>query len=58
MDAIGFLVHMSFNSSPDARMAFLTRLMKGAELEELSQNAYSADPMANRPLNSNSLHLD
>jgi len=39
---IGFLVHMSFSSRPDARMAFLTGLMKGAMLEDLTQNASSA----------------
>jgi hypothetical protein len=45
---IGFLVYMSFSSKPDARMAFLTGLTKGAALEDLSQNADSAEPMVHR----------
>ena len=57
MDAIGFLVHMSFSTRPDARMAFLTGLMKGAALEDESQNARSANPMVHRPLDSNSPRL-
>jgi hypothetical protein len=36
---MGFLVYMSFSSRPDARMAFLTGLMKGAGLEDESQDA-------------------
>ena len=47
---IGFLVHMSFSTRPDARMAFLTGLMKGAALEDESPNAWSADPIVQRPL--------
>jgi hypothetical protein len=54
---IGFLVHMSSSSKPDARMAFLTGLMKGAALEDLSQNACSAKPMVHRSLDSNSPRL-
>jgi hypothetical protein len=49
---IGFIVHMSFSIKPDARMAFLTGLMKGAGLEDESPNACSADPMVHRPLES------
>jgi len=49
---IGFLVHMSFSSRPDARMAFLTGLMKGVALEDLSQNACSPNPMVHRSLDS------
>ena len=51
---IGFLVHMSFSSRPDARMAFLTGLMKGAMLEDESQNVRSAIPRVHRPLDSSS----
>jgi hypothetical protein len=35
-------------SRPDARMAFLTGLMKGAALEDESQNACSANPTISR----------
>jgi len=48
--AMGFLVHMSFSSRPDARMAFLTGLMKGAMLDGASQNARSANPRVHRRL--------
>lgn len=51
---IGFLIHMSFSNRPDARMVFLTGLMKGAALEDESRNACSADPTAYRPLDCNS----
>jgi hypothetical protein len=54
---IGFLVHMSFSGRPDARMAFLTGLMKGAMLEDESQNARSANPRVHRPLDSSSPRL-
>ena len=49
---MGFLVHMSFSSRPDARMAFLTGLMKGAMLEDESQDARSANPRVHGPLDS------
>jgi hypothetical protein len=49
---MGFLVHMAFSSRPDARMAFLTGMMKGATLEDESPNACSADPIVHRPLES------
>jgi hypothetical protein len=52
---MGFLVHMSFSSRPDARMAFLTGLMKGAAFEDESQDLYSSDSMDQKPPDSNSL---
>jgi hypothetical protein len=48
--AIGFLIHMSFSNRPDARMAFLTGLMKGAALEDESRNACPANATVSRPL--------
>jgi hypothetical protein len=54
---IGFLLHMSFSSRPDARMAFLTGLMKGAALEDESPNVYTPNPVVHRPFESNSPHL-
>jgi hypothetical protein len=41
---IGFLVHMSFSRRPDARMAFLTGLMKGAALEDECPNGLFGKP--------------
>ena len=38
---MGFLVHLSFSSRPVARMALLAGLMKGAALEDESQDAFS-----------------
>ena len=54
---IGFLVHMSFSSRPDARMAFLTGLMKGAGLEDDSHNAGSSNTTDQRPHESDSPRL-
>jgi hypothetical protein len=54
---IAFLVHMSLSSRPDARMAFLTGLMKGAMLEDESQNARSASSRLRRPPDSGSSRL-
>jgi hypothetical protein len=51
---LGFLVHMSASRRPDARMAFLTGLMKGAPLEDENQTVYSADPIVDRALAPNS----
>jgi len=51
---IGFLVHMSFSGRPDARMAFLTGLMKGAMLENESPNTRSANPRVHVPLDARS----
>ena len=42
---MGFLVHMSLSSRPDARMAFLTGLMKGTALEDEGPDVDSADPI-------------
>jgi len=49
---IGFLLHMSFSSRPDARMAFLTGLMKGTAFVDESPNACSVDLIVHRPLES------
>jgi hypothetical protein len=38
---IGFLIHMTFSHKPDARMAFLTGLMRGA-LEDETPEALPA----------------
>jgi uncharacterized membrane protein len=51
--AIGFLVHMSFTSRPDARMAFLTGLMKGSALEDESPSECSENRTVQGPLESN-----
>jgi hypothetical protein len=37
---IGFLVHVSLSARPDARMAFLTGLMKGTPLGDQRQNVF------------------
>jgi hypothetical protein len=54
---IGFLVHMSFSSRPDARMAFFTGLMKGATLEDESPNVFTASPPIAMPIESDSPHF-
>jgi hypothetical protein len=45
---MGFLVRLSFSSRPDAQMAFLAGLMKGAALEDGNQGACSANPIVHR----------
>jgi hypothetical protein len=46
---IGFLVHMSFSRRPDARMAFLTGLMKGAGLEDPTQMTHTCNVQVTKP---------
>lgn len=53
---MGFLVHMSLDRRPDARMAFLTGLMKGAALEDESRNATPGNPPVHAPFDSHSAH--
>ena len=52
---VAFLVHMSFRTRPDARMAFLTGLLRGAGLEDQCHNScstpsiFSEAPPATKP---------
>jgi len=51
---MGFLVHMSLNRRPDARMAFLTGLMKGAAVGDESRDAARGNPPVHAPFDSDS----